>query len=125
MAGAENCRVVLLAEDEVMLRNLIRQTLESAGFDVLSAADGLEALALARAFQGRIDALLTDFDMPHLDVRGVITALRQDRPETQPILMSGGHSSNQFKDLNVRILTKPFELANLVSVMEEVISSVS
>src|SRR5689334_8540889 len=110
MADAGECRVVLLAEDEVMLRNLIRQTLESVGFDVLSAADGLEAVALSRAFQGRIDALLTDFDMPHLDGRKVITLLRQDRPETPPILMSGGHSTNEFKDLDARILTKPFDM---------------
>ena len=122
MADVGECRVVLLAEDEVMLRNLIRQTLESAGFEVLSAADGLEAVALSRVFQGRIDALLTDFDMPQMDGRKLITVLGQDRPETLPILMSGGHSTNEFKDLNAKVLTKPFEMAELVSVVAEVIS---
>jgi CheY-like chemotaxis protein len=121
MAGAE-CRVVLLVEDEVMVRNLIRQTLESAGFNVLSAANGLEALALSRVFKGRIDALLTDFDMPHLDGRAVIAAIRQDRPETLPILMSGGHGAKEFDDLNVRVLEKPFQIMKLVSLIEQEIS---
>ncbi len=123
MAGAGERRVVLVADDDVVLRNLIRQTLESAGFDVLSAANGLEALVLSREFKGHIHALLTDFNMPDLDGRGLILALQQDRPETPCIIMSGGHSATEFADLNVTIVTKPFVMPDLVRVIERAISS--
>ena len=47
-------QVVLLADDEVLIRNLVRLSLEDAGFQVLSAADGLEALTLSRNYPTKL-----------------------------------------------------------------------
>ena len=55
-------KVILLADDEVTLRDLIRTLLHSEGHEVLAAADGIEALGLSRAHKGTIDLLLTRGD---------------------------------------------------------------
>jgi DNA-binding response OmpR family regulator len=79
---------VLLAEDDVLLRNLVRHTLERAGFLVFAAANGFEALALSQAYPGRIDVLITDMDMA--DMSGITIAwhVRGERPETLIIVLS-------------------------------------
>ncbi|MEU2874658.1 response regulator transcription factor [Streptomyces olivoreticuli] len=65
---------VILAEDESLLRQLLGQTLESAGICVVAeAADGVEALAAIESHQA--DVLLLDLHMPRLDGMGVLEAL--------------------------------------------------
>ena len=61
--------VVLIAEDDVMVRNMACIALEDEGYFVLSAGDG-EALFLSRQFPGTIHALLSDVKMPNLDGLG-------------------------------------------------------
>ncbi len=58
MTPANRQRVVLLADDDVVLRNLARLALEGAGFRVLPAADGLEALKLLRVHPEGVDILV-------------------------------------------------------------------
>jgi CheY-like chemotaxis protein len=59
--------VVLVAEDEVMIRNIVRIALEEMGVSVLTASDGKEALELSRKFPGTIHALVSDVVIPNLD----------------------------------------------------------
>lgn len=107
--------VVLLAEDDVLVRNMVRHILESAGFRVLAAADGMEALTLSRQFTGRIDVLLTDHDMPHMDGIALVEHIKPERPAI-PVLMMSGRLSNPPKihNIEVKLLPKPFSAAALV-----------
>jgi len=59
--------VILVVDDEVIVRNIVQRILTQAGFAVLAAADGQEALEVFQAFPDTIDMLLTDIDMPRLD----------------------------------------------------------
>jgi CheY-like chemotaxis protein len=68
--------VILIAEDDVIIRNFVRVVLEKQGYFVLTACDGEEALALSRQYPGNIDALLSDVVMPKMD--GLI--LREETP---------------------------------------------
>src|SRR5215208_2266725 len=102
-------RVVLLAEDDVLVRNLVRETLETAGFRVLPAADGLEALALSRSYPDQIHVLLTDLDMPNLDGISLAEHVKEERPETLVLMMSGKPPSpNRLRDTEVNFVSKPF-----------------
>jgi DNA-binding response OmpR family regulator len=58
--------VILLAENEVMVRNLVQQILMAEGFQVLTAADGQEAAELFRRCPNTIHMLLTDVNMPRM-----------------------------------------------------------
>ena len=69
---------VLLADDEAMIRNLIGPMLRGQGFNVLEAADGVEALEIAERHGGPIHLLLTDWRMPRLDGDGLIRGLATD-----------------------------------------------
>ncbi len=77
---------VLVAEDSSTVRRLVAARLAADGYEVIEAADGEEALALAR--QQRPDLLVLDKVMPKLDGFEVVAALRGD-PETRalPIVM--------------------------------------
>ncbi len=95
---------VLVVEDEEVVRRLVRQVLEQAGYDVADAADGAEALELAAS--RRIDLLLTDMTMPGLSGREVAEQLRAAQPELKVIYMSG--YADGALEQGVEVLEKPF-----------------
>lgn len=73
---------VLVADDSATVRALVRADLELAGYDVLEAGDGRQALEVARA--GRVDALLLDVEMPVLDGYAAVRELKAD-PTTRDL----------------------------------------
>ena len=99
--------VILVAEDEVIVRNVVCLLLQRDGYQVLSAADGKEALELARQYQGTIDLLLSDIQMPRMD--GLAEHVIEERPGIRVLLMSGKVSA-EIRERNVRLpfLRKPF-----------------
>jgi CheY-like chemotaxis protein len=105
----ETPRVVLVAEDEVVVRNIVCFLLHHEGHQVLSAADGEEALALAREYQGTIDLLLTDIKMPRMDGMTLAKRIVGERPGIRVLLMSGKLSSEiREKNVHLPFLRKPF-----------------
>jgi nitrogen-specific signal transduction histidine kinase/CheY-like chemotaxis protein len=80
---------VLLVEDEDQLLKLLRAQLTAAGFTVLGAVDGIEALELTALHRGRIDVLLTDVVMPRLGGFALADRLRTIHPEALVVFMSG------------------------------------
>jgi CheY-like chemotaxis protein len=80
---------VLLVEDEASVRGAVRQQLVRRGYRVLAARHGVEALALAAGHDGPIDLLLTDVVMPQMGGPELARRMRQLRPETRVLYMSG------------------------------------
>ena len=113
-------KVILVAEDEVMLRNMIRAVLSREGYEVLIAADGIETLEVSRAHQGHIDLLLTDVEMPQLDGIGAHQQIRGDRPGTKVLFMSGAvpHSPRLEP---WPFIAKPFNLDTLLAKVRAII----
>ena len=81
--------VVLVVDDEPLIRNIVRIALEAEGYFILAAADGEEGLALSRSFPGTIHLLLSDVMMPRMDGLQLAEALTAERPATTVLLMSG------------------------------------
>ncbi|SFJ60687.1 PAS domain S-box protein [Planctomicrobium piriforme] len=80
---------VLLVEDEPGVRSLSQHILTSHGFQVLTAANGQAALAVAAKYPGRIDLLVTDVVMPELSGGKLAEQLLRQRPEIRVLFTSG------------------------------------
>jgi PAS domain S-box-containing protein len=80
---------VLLVEDAEAMRRMTREVLESAGYSVLDAGSGEEALRVAGLHQSRIDLLLTDLVMPDMTGRELAGWLRVAEPPLRILYMSG------------------------------------
>jgi CheY-like chemotaxis protein len=79
----------VVAEDDEMVRALVRVTLEDSGYRVLEAASGEAALALCDSFPGTIDVLVTDMVMPGMGGRALADRLTATRPELRVLYVSG------------------------------------
>ena len=80
---------VLLTEDEDSVRTVATAALERRGYRVLAAADGDSAIAISRAFPGRIDLLVTDVVMPGMNGRELAEQLEPMRPDMRVLFVSG------------------------------------
>ena len=78
---------VLLVDDEAMIREVLAQQLAEAGFDVLAAASGGEALAVTE--NQSVDAVITDLSMPGVDGLAVIRGMQSRFPGLPAILLTG------------------------------------
>ena len=125
-ADAENDEVVLLVEDDDDLRFTAREALEEAGYFILEAADGHQAIKAWREFPGRIDLLLTDMVMPGgLSGNDVAECFKLDRPDSK-VLFSSGYNVDLFgSDINLReglnYLPKPYFAKQLIDAVARVI----
>jgi CheY-like chemotaxis protein len=106
---------VLVVEDELQVRKLIERALRRSGYAVLVAPDGEEAVRLFREQPDRVDLVITDLVMPLLSGPEVIAALRLERPGLPAICMSGYSENAGMGDLDVELLSKPFQTAELTA----------
>lgn len=107
--------VVLLVENERVIRELCRDSLAEEPLRVLAAGDGQEALALAEAWMP--DVVVTDVEMPRLDGFGLVRALRRLYPDVPVIVMTGAeeYAGRPVQEVAaehgvVATFTKPFDL---------------
>jgi two-component system cell cycle sensor histidine kinase/response regulator CckA len=110
----QNDRVILLAEDEPVVRNFIQAALTNAGYLVLAATDGSEALQLSRAYDGTIDLVLSDVHMPKLIGPDLVGVLVKERPGIRAVMMTGKSSGRIPEVLRPEMLRKPFLPKQLV-----------
>jgi CheY-like chemotaxis protein len=86
--------VILLVEDEKMLSDLLTDILRSNGYEVITAADGAEALEVYRENRERIDLVLTDLGLPKVGGWDLVKEIRKMNPETKVIVASGYFDPN-------------------------------
>jgi len=120
-AGAKEARhgseTILVVEDEHLVRAMTRRTLERAGYRVYEAANGEEALTIARELGDRLDLVITDIVMPVMGGRELAAALARERPSLTILFMSG-YTHEREAHLNAgggisHFLHKPFTLEEL------------
>jgi two-component system cell cycle sensor histidine kinase/response regulator CckA len=108
---------VLVVEDEEELRALIERILRNAGYTVLVAETGTDALALFEASHGQIDLLLTDVVMPQMSGREIAERLAAAKPTLKVLYMSG--YTDEIIDRHgvledgMRLIGKPFTAADM------------
>ena len=116
---------VLVVEDEEGLRRLAREFLETCGYTVLEARDGVEALEVVRHNSHTIHLLLTDVVLPRLSGRDLAAQLTTLRPEVKVLYMSGytDHAilQNGALEPGLAFLQKPFSLSALATKIRKVL----
>lgn len=109
--------LILIIDDEPMIRNVVSEVLSLAGFRVVSAANGAKALSLYEDHRDDIETVLLDYDLPHMDGEQIFLKLRQLNPLLRIIISSSyippavKHRLNQ--ENCVEFLPKPYNLATL------------
>jgi len=118
---------ILFVEDEESVRELVRDFLVTAGYHVLEAADGVQALETAAAQKGPIHLLITDVVMPRLSGREVATRISAERPDLKILYISGYTDDSVFRhgvlEGGVAFLQKPFNLKALAHKIREVLDT--
>jgi PAS domain S-box-containing protein len=118
---------ILVVDDEAHIRGVATRALEHAGFTVLTAADGQEAVAVFREHAQTVRAVLLDLTMPHLDGAATMIQLRQIQPDVRVVLSSGyteEDATRRFSDRDlVGFLQKPYTLEDLVSTIRTALES--
>jgi DNA-binding response OmpR family regulator len=118
-------KTILVADDETHILNVVSLKLRNAGFRVLTAHDGQEALDVAMA--ERPDLLITDFHMPQLSGLELCRRLKQDATmRAMPKIMltaRGYHLEPQDTEESgiLRMLSKPFSPRHLLATVNEVL----
>jgi CheY-like chemotaxis protein len=114
---------ILVVDDVEEVRTFVVAILESVGFNVISACSGPAAISLAEK-TGRIDLLLTDWDMPEMSGIALSKALRVLRPDIHVMQMSGGaHDTLMVLNYGWAFLQKPFVGKRLVDMVNDVLHS--
>ena len=107
---------LLIVDDEPPILELLQESLEDAGYTVLSASNGREALAIAQ--RRPLALVLTDVMMPHMDGNQLCERLRAD-PYTQhlPILLMTATRYSLITDSATATIAKPFDLDALIALV--------
>jgi CheY-like chemotaxis protein len=122
-----NGETILLVEDEEMVRTVARDTLERAGYAVLEAADGAEAVRMLEEQCEPVHLVLTDVVMPGMSGRELVDSLKTRWPELRVLLMSGYTDDAVVRhgilSADTAFIQKPFTAASLARKVGEVLRS--
>ncbi|MFO8070897.1 MAG: ATP-binding protein [Polyangia bacterium] len=123
-AGTET---ILVVEDEEALLRIALRTLEAAGYRVLTAANGDEALLVSARHAGDIHLLFTDVVMPRMSGKALAKALSKARPAIEVLYMSGYADDaivhHGMLDAGTQFLAKPFTAAELTRKVRAVLDA--
>jgi PAS domain S-box-containing protein len=124
--AAGNGELILVVDDEAAIALITRHTLEANGYKVLTAADGAEAVAIFRAHQAEVRAVLTDMMMPVMDGPATIHAIRKLDAAIPFIAASGLTDPTQAAgDAAAEVsatLSKPFTAGTLLRTVQAVLA---
>jgi CheY-like chemotaxis protein len=126
--GATGHETILIVEDDDAVRRAAVRILQRAGYTVLSAAGGPDALLLCERHQGAIDLLLTDVVMPQMSGRELEKQLRQRRPNSK-VLFASGYADDAIVhrgvlDPGTHFIGKPFTFEELTRKVRQVLDEV-
>ena len=121
-AAADHSETILLIEDDDGVREIARRVLAHAGYTVIEARYGSEALDLA-ADHAVIDLVLSDVVMPGLSGPEVVLRLREARPEIVPLFMSGYAPESEGPLGGAELVRKPFTGPDLLAAVRRAFDS--
>lgn len=118
--------LILIIEDDLLMRSLCKEILEQAGYDVLVACNGSEGLKLLG--QTSVDLVITDVFMPVRDGLEVIMTLHREKPTIPIIAFTGNAVGRDFlnaaKHLGARdTIAKPFSATDLIQAVQQQLST--
>ena len=118
-------KCILVADDETALREIISRKLKHAGFDILEAVDGQDAVDVFTENQASIDGALLDFSMPRLNGEETQQALHAIREDLPIVIMSGFSEKeviDRFQEAGIAgCLQKPVSMEDLVEAIHKAV----
>ena len=123
-------KTVLVVDDEPVIARYAQTVLERAGYNVMTAVDGEDALHFCQRHEGAIDLLLTDIQMPRLDGLQLARCLVEHKLNVPVLFMTGYKSDSELKDQlhavkgmdGQVLLQKPFTPARLLGAVDQVLN---
>ncbi len=117
-------KIILLADDEIMLRDLLSELLESYGYNVIKVSSGMEALKVLTE-EIKVNLAIIDYNMPQMDGLECIRQIRELKFKMPIILSSGSISLDEnfdYKKMGItNILSKPYEFETMLSTIQKLI----
>jgi DNA-binding response OmpR family regulator len=126
MSGSvqQSSETILVVEDEAAFRDLLRDGLRAKGYNVLVAANGVEALRVAEQYGLSIRLLITDVIMPQMSGPELARALRATHDV--PVLYMSGYTDDKLRDMSdsgeLALMRKPFYIEELVQRITEMLA---
>lgn len=126
-AASAKGEVILVVEDETVVRELVAEVLRDLGYQVLVAHDGLSGLDQLKVLHRHIDLLVTDVGLPGLNGRQVAEMARAARPDLKILFMTGYaekvSAAGPFASPGMDILTKPFQVDDMTRKVRAMLDS--
>ena len=131
VAPRGNGETVLVVDDEPGIRSITSEILSRHGYRVLIAADGTDAMALVAQHRSKVEVVVTDVMMPHMDGVALVRSLRKLAPNTRVIAFSGlskdptlAPKIEELRRLGLPpVLSKPLAAPELLMAVHEVLNS--
>ena len=125
-AAALDVKRVLVADDELNMRRVLEAMLRREGYDVITAANGVEAMG-GMGTKGGVHTVITDLKMPGLDGMGLLKRLTAEYPDV-PVVMITAHGSVESAVEAVKLgafdyLEKPFEQEQIRQVVAKALNT--
>jgi CheY-like chemotaxis protein len=118
-----NGRLVLLIDDEPLVRAATAASLRQLGLRVCDAGDGESGLGLFSAFDHELAGVVLDMVMPGLRGRDVLRSIRERRPDLPVVLITGSADTAEIEEIRAlgvaRVLPKPYDDKELAAALEQ------
>jgi PAS domain S-box-containing protein len=119
--------LILIVDDETSIRSITSTTLETYNYRILTAGDGIEAIATYAERKNDIDVILLDLMMPSLDILTTVRTIYKLNPHVRIIAMSGLVANEQMTQTLqecgvIAFLKKPFSVEHLLRTLSQVCS---
>ena len=119
--------LVLVVDDELLIRWALREVLEAKGYIVNEAADAASALSALATAGARPDAVVLDYRLPDSNDLGLLTAIRRGAPGMPVIMMTAHGTDAMIKgalDLGAyRVVSKPFEVDQMADLVADALAA--
>jgi DNA-binding NtrC family response regulator len=123
MEQAPRKKTILIVDDEPMVLSVVSAALDAIEYNILTASTGATALQQSREFNGEIDLLLSDFQMPGgMSGLDLATAMTSERPQLRVLLMSGFPEGMLVLNEGWHFLAKPFAASQLRALVTGLVS---
>ena len=119
-------KLILVVDDERVMRDITASTLRKNGYQILTASDGTEGFALFTQHRDQIAAVVTDMSMPYMDGSKMIRALMQIDPKVKVLAVSGLNEGINLPEAvlkRVPFLKKPFAVEDLLERLHTLLES--
>jgi DNA-binding NtrC family response regulator len=120
---------ILVVDDEAMIRQLISESLQQAGYRALSASNGIEALSLVQQHGPEIALVVLDIVMPEMDGKTTYDRLQEIRPGLKVLVSSGYSQLNITRELmtrpNLEFIQKPYVIHEVLTAVRRLLDQKS